>query len=67
MTYESMLRKLFRGVDLGVEDFCLDNPKDTPLHSGLTSARWQYEFARYEEPDGWKIKYWKNIGENHER
>jgi ubiquinone/menaquinone biosynthesis C-methylase UbiE len=38
-----------------------DDPKDSPLHSGLTSTTWQYEFARYEEPDGWKIKYWKRV------
>lgn len=38
-----------------------DDAKDTPLHSGLTSAKWQYEFARYEEPDGWKTKYWKQL------
>ncbi len=31
------------------------------LHSCLTSTKWQYEFARYEEPDGWKIKYWKQV------
>ena len=38
-----------------------DNVKDTPLHSGLTSAKWQYEFTRYEEADGWKIKYWRQM------
>jgi SAM-dependent methyltransferase len=39
----------------------LDDPKDTPLHSRLTSTRWQYEFVRCEGPDGWKIKYSKQI------
>jgi SAM-dependent methyltransferase len=39
----------------------LDNAEDTPFHNGLTSPKWQYEFARYEETDGWKIKYWKQM------
>lgn len=39
----------------------LDNVKEPRLHSGLTSARWQYEFAQYEHADGWKIKYWKQV------
>ncbi len=39
----------------------LDNAEDTPFHSGLTSAKWQYEFTRYEAADGWKIKYWKQV------
>lgn len=30
-------------------------------HSRLTSSDWQYEYSRYEETDGWKRKYWKQL------
>lgn len=30
-------------------------------HLRLISPRWGYEFARYEETDGWKRKYWKQV------
>jgi len=35
--------------------------KDTPLHALLVSSEWQYTCSRYEDEDGWKIKYWKQI------
>lgn len=30
-------------------------------HSRLVSSEWQYKFSRYEEADGWKRKYWKQV------
>jgi SAM-dependent methyltransferase len=30
-------------------------------HSRLVSSDWGYEFSRYEEADGWKRKYWKQL------
>lgn len=30
-------------------------------HSRLVSFDWRYEFSRYEEVDGWKRKYWKQL------
>jgi len=36
-----------------------ENASGEELHSRLISSDWGYEFARYEEADGWKRKYWK--------
>lgn len=30
-------------------------------HERLISPEWGYEFARYQEGDGWKRKYWKQV------
>ena len=30
-------------------------------HSRLISPDWQYKYSRYEETDGWKRKYWKQL------
>ena len=30
-------------------------------HYRLTSCDWRYDFSRYEESDGWKRKYWKQL------
>ncbi len=38
-----------------------DSPRYAELHEHLISPRWAYEFARYEQPDGWKRKYWKQV------
>ena len=30
-------------------------------HRRLISGKWDYRFARYQEADGWKRKYWKQV------
>jgi len=32
------------------------------IHARLISPDWKYRYARYQEPDGWKRKYWKQLG-----
>jgi hypothetical protein len=36
-----------------------DNPWEEETHALLISPDWGYACARYQEPDGWKRKYWK--------
>ena len=36
-------------------------PGEEEQHLRLISADWGYEFARYQEADGWKRKYWKRL------
>jgi ubiquinone/menaquinone biosynthesis C-methylase UbiE len=34
---------------------------DEHKHQRLVSEDWQYEYSRYQEADGWKRKYWKQV------
>ncbi len=36
-------------------------PGEQAQHYRLISANWGYESSRYEETDGWKRKYWKQV------
>lgn len=36
-----------------------DAPHEEDQHQHLISHPWDYKFARYKQPDGWKRKYWK--------
>jgi ubiquinone/menaquinone biosynthesis C-methylase UbiE len=45
----------------GAAEDAIEIQGDENLHRCLTSSKWQYEFTRYEESDGWKIKYWKQV------
>jgi SAM-dependent methyltransferase len=38
-----------------------ESPDGEETHARLVSAEWGYKVARYEAPDGWKRKYWKQI------
>ena len=41
-----------------------ENPNDkseTEDHKRLISSTWGYEWDRYQETDGWKRKYWKQV------
>jgi len=38
-----------------------DNTREEPQHQRLISADWNYSFARYQQSDGWKRKYWKQL------
>ena len=45
----------------GASEDAIELQGDENLHRHLTSSKWQYEFTRYKEADGWKIKYWKQM------
>jgi ubiquinone/menaquinone biosynthesis C-methylase UbiE len=36
-----------------------DSPYDRDTHMRLVSPEWGYAYARYQQSDGWKRKYWK--------
>lgn len=36
-------------------------PDEDAQHYRLISPDWGYEFSRYQESDGWKRKYWKQV------
>ena len=36
-------------------------PAEDDTHATLVSPQWQYHVARYQAPDGWKRKYWKQV------
>ena len=36
-------------------------PGEEAQHYRLISPNWGYDFSRYEESDGWKRKYWKQL------
>lgn len=36
-------------------------PDEEAQHLRLISPNWGYEFSRYQESDGWKRKYWKQL------
>lgn len=36
-------------------------PDEVDQHLRLISLPWSYEYARYQEADGWKRKYWKQL------
>jgi ubiquinone/menaquinone biosynthesis C-methylase UbiE len=38
-----------------------DIPEEEAQHLRLISPDWGYDFSRYEESDGWKRKYWKQL------
>lgn len=38
-----------------------DIPDEEAQHLRLISPDWGYDFSRYEESDGWKRKYWKQL------
>lgn len=39
-------------------------PSEEERHKRLISPDWGYAYARYETPDGWKRKYWKQVGQD---
>ncbi len=39
----------------------LADAEEIPLHAPLTSSQWQYTCSRYEDKEGWKRKYWKQL------
>ena len=45
----------------GASEDAIELQGDENLHRRLTSSKWQYQFTRYKEADGWKIKYWKQM------
>ena len=36
-------------------------PGEEAQHYRLVSPDWGYDYSRYEESDGWKRKYWKQL------
>ena len=62
---EDELREIERVVKAGGYAIHLSGPasdtEDSPLHACLTSPQWQYTYSRYEDKDGWKSKYWKQL------
>lgn len=38
-----------------------DGPADDATHQVLTSSRWRYDWAGYDDADGPKRKYWKQV------
>ncbi len=62
---EDELREIERVVKAGGYAIHLSGPsgdtEGTPLHLCLTSSQWGYTYSRYEDKDGWKSKYWKQL------
>ena len=45
----------------GTEENPRENLNEEAQHYRLVSPGWDYDFSRYEESDGWKRKYWKQL------
>jgi ubiquinone/menaquinone biosynthesis C-methylase UbiE len=39
----------------------VENAAEQGPHECLVSLDWRYVFARYQAPDNWKRKYWKQL------
>jgi len=47
------------GMILHCPGTALSSGDENEIHTTLISPEWGYELAKYQEPDGWKRKYWK--------